>query len=261
MWDPKTNKVSRTSSVAWAKHSLVEALSAKAPPATSDTAFQITIPLSTIESSPPRLPEQAPMQHELLQPYLGGAGVSKEDHIPELGQGHSFDGFEEQLGDDEESVSSEVSTSAPIQAPTEAPRHLDIAADLDDRLILQGTRTRKPLAKAAVLATAICLHNYTVPLYVARCFATSIIDAPSATEDNPNLLPKLVSAKQAYIHRFSKRWVLADRVVINQASWLAWWLGLVFLQASQPAGGSKNHPASQPRGAQKLGGLVGLVAW
>jgi hypothetical protein len=28
------------------------------------------------------------------------------------------------------------------------------------------------------------------------------------------------------------------RVVINQASWLAWWLGLVFLQASQPAGGS-----------------------
>jgi hypothetical protein len=39
MWDPETNKVSRTSSVAWAKHSLVEAPSAKAPPATPDTAF------------------------------------------------------------------------------------------------------------------------------------------------------------------------------------------------------------------------------
>jgi hypothetical protein len=72
MWDPETNKVSRTSSVAWAKHGLIEAPSAKAPPTTSDTAFQITIPISTIESSPPRLPEQASMQHELLQPYLGG---------------------------------------------------------------------------------------------------------------------------------------------------------------------------------------------
>jgi FKBP-type peptidyl-prolyl cis-trans isomerase (trigger factor) len=53
------------------------------------------------------------MQQELLQPYLGGAGVSKEDYILELGQGHSFDGFEEQLRDDEESVSSEVPASAP----------------------------------------------------------------------------------------------------------------------------------------------------
>jgi hypothetical protein len=83
MWDPETNKVSRTSSVVWAKHSLVEALSAIAPPATPDTGFQITIPPSNIESSPPQLP--APMQHEPLQPYLGGAGVSKGDHIPELG--------------------------------------------------------------------------------------------------------------------------------------------------------------------------------
>jgi hypothetical protein len=205
MWDPETNKVSRTSSVAWAKHSLIEAPSAKAPPATPDTAFQITIPPSTIEPSAPQLP--APMQHELLQQYLGGAGVpaSKEDHIPELGQGHSFDGFEEQLEEDEDSVSSEVPASAPIQAPTEAPRHLDIAADLDDRLILQGTRTRKPSAKAAGLATAICLYNYTVPLYVARCLATSIINAPSAIENNPNLPPKLLSIKQAYIHRFAER--------------------------------------------------------
>jgi hypothetical protein len=145
------------------------------------------------------------MQHELLQPYLGGAGVSEEDHIPELGQGHSFNGFEEQPGDDEELVSSEVPASAPIQAPTEAPRHLDIAADLDDRLILQGTRTRKPSARAAGLATAICLYNYTVPLFVARCFATSIIDAPSATKDNPNLPPEPTSAKQAHIHRFAER--------------------------------------------------------
>jgi hypothetical protein len=111
MWDPETNKVSRTSSVVWAKHSLVEAPSAIAPPATPDTGFQITIPPSNIESSPPQLP--APMQHELLQPYLGGAGVSKRDHIPELSQGHSFDGFEEQLGDDKESVSSKAPASAP----------------------------------------------------------------------------------------------------------------------------------------------------
>jgi hypothetical protein len=138
---------------------------------------------------------------------LGGAGVTatKEDNIPELGQGHSFDGFEEQLGDDEESVSSEAPASAPTQAPKEAPRHLDIAADLDNRLILQGTRTRKPSAKAAGLATAICLYNYTVPLYVARCFATSIVNAPSATEDNPNLPPELANAKQAHFHRFAER--------------------------------------------------------
>jgi hypothetical protein len=54
MWDPKTNKVSRTSSVAWAKHSLIKAPSAKAPPATSDTAFQITIPPYRL-SNPPLL--------------------------------------------------------------------------------------------------------------------------------------------------------------------------------------------------------------
>ena len=152
------------------------------------------------------------MQHELLQPYSGGAGViaSKEDYILELGQGHSFDGFEEQLKDDEESVSSVAPASAPTQATTEAPRHLDIAADLDDRLILQGTRTRKPSAKAAGLATAICLYKHTVPLYVARCFATSMIDAPSATENNPNLPPEPSSAKQAHIHRFAEHWVLAE---------------------------------------------------
>jgi hypothetical protein len=82
MWDPKTNKVSRTSSVVWAKHSLVKAPSAIAPPATPNTSFQITIPPSNIESSPPQLP--ALMQHELLQPYLAGAGVSKGDYILEL---------------------------------------------------------------------------------------------------------------------------------------------------------------------------------
>jgi hypothetical protein len=143
------------------------------------------------------MPKQAPMQHELLQPYLGGAGVTatKEDNIPELGQGHSFDGFEEQPGDDEESVSSEAPASAPTQALKEAPRHLDIAADFDNCLIVQGTRTRKPSAKAARLVTAICLYNYTVPLNVARCFATSIVNAPSATKNNLNLLPKLLSAK------------------------------------------------------------------
>jgi hypothetical protein len=75
MWDPETNKDSRTSSVAWAKHSLVEALSAIAPLSTPNTAFQITIPPSTIEPSPPQIPEQDPMQHELLQPYLGVQGL------------------------------------------------------------------------------------------------------------------------------------------------------------------------------------------
>jgi hypothetical protein len=207
MWDPETNKVSRTSSVAWAKHGLIEAPSARTISAPPDTAFQITIPLSTIDSPPLQLPKHAPMQRELLQPYLGGARVraSNEDYIPELGQGHSFNGFEEQSKDNKESISSKPHASAPTQAPIEAPRHLDIAADQDDRLILQATRMRKPSAKAAGLATAICLQNHTVPLFVARCFATSMIDAPSATKDNPNLLPKLVSAKQARIHRFSKR--------------------------------------------------------
>jgi hypothetical protein len=158
------------------------------------------------------MPEHAPKQHELPQPYLGGARVhaSNEEHIPELGQGHSFDGFEEQLEDDENSVLSEAPAEAPTQAPKEAPRHLDIAADLDNRLILQGTRTRKPSAKAAGLATATCLHNYAVPLFVARCFATSIIEAPSATKDNPNLPPEPANAKQAYVHRFAERWVLAE---------------------------------------------------
>jgi hypothetical protein len=76
------------------------------------------------------------MQHKLLQLYLGGAGVSKGDYILELSQGHSFDGFEEQPGDDKESVSSKAPASAPTQALKEAPRHLNIAADLNNRLIL-----------------------------------------------------------------------------------------------------------------------------
>jgi hypothetical protein len=61
------------------------------------------------------------------------------------------------------------------------------------------------LAKAARLATAICLYSYTVPLNVARCFATSIVNTLSATKNNLNLPPKLLSAKQAYIYCFSKR--------------------------------------------------------
>ena len=69
---------------------------------------------------------------------MGGAGVSasKEDYILELGQGHSFNGFKEQLKDNKELVSSEVPALAPTQAPTEAPRYLNIAADLNNRLIL-----------------------------------------------------------------------------------------------------------------------------
>jgi hypothetical protein len=37
-----------------------------------------------------------------------------------------------------------------------------------------------------------------------------MVDAPSATKNNLNLLPKLANAKQAYIHYFAKRWVLAE---------------------------------------------------
>jgi hypothetical protein len=40
MWDPETNKVSRTSSVAWAKHGLIEAPSVIAPPATPGACIE-----------------------------------------------------------------------------------------------------------------------------------------------------------------------------------------------------------------------------
>jgi hypothetical protein len=43
---------------------------------------------------------------------------------------------------------------------------------------------------------------------VARCFATSIVDAPSATKNGANLPPEPSSAKQAHIHRFAERWVV-----------------------------------------------------
>jgi hypothetical protein len=37
-----------------------------------------------------------------------------------------------------------------------------------------------------------------------------MVDAPSATKNDLNLPPEPLSAKQAYIHRFAERWVLAE---------------------------------------------------
>ncbi|KAF1936994.1 hypothetical protein EJ02DRAFT_427023 [Clathrospora elynae] len=113
-------------------------------------------------------------------------------HPPEAGQGYDFRGLSNSNNRDN----------------GEAPRHLDITADEDHRLVLDTRRDRKPTAKAAGLTDAISLKH--IPLTVARCFASAISDAPSVTGDDPILPPEPASAKQARHHRFDKQWLLAE---------------------------------------------------
>jgi hypothetical protein len=127
--------------------------------------------------------------------------------LPEQDLGHHFDGL---CVDD----STELSNSTP---PTEleAPRHTEISAGLEPRLILDSTtkRTRKPTAKKAysdqqiarktTLATAIAFHNHKLPVRVARAFAAAMLAAPTTYNSN-TLPPEPANGKQARQHKFMK---------------------------------------------------------
>jgi thiazole synthase ThiGH ThiG subunit len=59
-----------------------------------------------------------------------------------------------------------------------------------------------------MLATAIALYNYKLPVRVAQAFALAML-AGLTTYNSNTLLPKLTNGKQACHHKFIKEWLEA----------------------------------------------------
>jgi hypothetical protein len=89
---------------------------------------------------------------------------------------------------------------------------------MNSRNILDNTtkRTRRLTAKKAesipareaTLATAMALHNYKLPVKVARAFAAAMLALPTTYNNDP-LPPELANGKQARHHKFIKEWLEA----------------------------------------------------
>jgi hypothetical protein len=212
MWDPAAQKVIRTSSVKFANAPLREITKYPAQdPATEDSfdssELSLITPLSLPSSSPPPTlttttsllwsPSSIPLQLELGSQGPSSGGEDEDTllqelddiELPELGQGHHFNGF-------------------PVE-PAEAPRHLDVSAGIDNRLILNMKRACRPTAKLATAAVAV-LYNLT-PLSLARCFASAITEAPAVYHSNSaELPPEPTSHKQAMQHVFATGWITAE---------------------------------------------------
>jgi hypothetical protein len=96
----------------------------------------------------------------------------------------------------------------------EAPHHLDISAPIDERNITTSTRSRRPTQRYLAVAK--------VTAKLARCFASTLIDAPSTTSLPPGIAaaaglpPEPVSHKQALHHPLKDGWLEAEGVE-NQA--------------------------------------------
>jgi hypothetical protein len=129
----------------------------------------------------------------------------------EQGLGHQFDGLHID--------NSTIRTNPTPPTVPEAPRYIEIAADMNPRNILDNTtkRTRKPTAKKAesifardaTPATAIALHNHKVPVKVARAFTTAVLATPTTYNNDP-LPPELGNGKQARHHKFIREWLEAE---------------------------------------------------
>jgi len=204
MWNPEAQKEVRTASVTFASASLLDASIERA------TALHLP-PEPDPTLSPPQITEEDSSEDD-----SAGSAASLSDYdfsLPEQGLGHHFDGLRV---DD----STEFSNSTPPTIP-EAPRHTEISAELEPRLILNSTtkRTRKPTTKKAcsdqqaarktTLATAIALHNHKLPVRVARAFAAAILAAPT-TYNSDTLPPEPANGKQARNHKFMKEWLKAE---------------------------------------------------
>jgi hypothetical protein len=217
MWDPKTDSVHRTSSVGWAKHELVEAPQAPTVDSKFDdsTDVRFSIPLLPTQSPPPLtdqefdLPEPGQEEDQPQEP-------GDVDGI-EQGTGFTFDGLVDEgtsFNFDEDiynltvmDPSLEAVANVRASPPRhEAPRHLDISASCDVHNILSGKRTRRPTQK--VSAVAIALHKPRITPYLARCFATAIATAPTATK--LELPPEPTSMKQARQHMHKDGWISAE---------------------------------------------------
>jgi hypothetical protein len=201
MWDPVSNKVIQTSSVKFANallHPIVAPDDADIDtPSLSTSSLSLSPPLtSTTMTSQPSPPSSPPSETPLeLNSQVLQSGGEDEDtllqqldeiQLPELGQGHHFEGFSVE--------------------PREAPCHLDISSTLDSHLIVNTKRACRPTAKAA----AVTILNNLTPLALACCFASAIAEALTIYHSNSaNLPPEPTSHKKAMQHVFATGWMTA----------------------------------------------------
>ncbi|KAA8627632.1 Retrovirus-related Pol polyprotein from transposon TNT 1-94 [Pyrenophora tritici-repentis] len=182
MWDPVTQSIHRTSSVAWPKHDVKAVVQEDTATTKPDQCFYIQDP-------PPALDPSSFPHHEVS--------------LPEQGSGYVFDGLEAEAQssfdfdadiDNYNSLTEVANARATPQrrdTSQNAPRHDEISASFDARNILDGRRriTRPPNRYAAV----------------SRCFATAITEA--TTTDLP---PEPATRKAARLHPYSKQWIAAE---------------------------------------------------
>ncbi|KAF7568939.1 hypothetical protein PtrM4_113540 [Pyrenophora tritici-repentis] len=182
MWDPVTQSIHRTSSVAWPKHDVKAVVQEDTATTEPDQCFYI--------QDPPPAPDPSSFPHH-------------EVSLPEQGSGYVFDGLETEAQstfdfdadiDNYNSLTEVANARATPQrrdTSQNAPRHDEISASFDARNILDGRRriTRPPNRYAAV----------------SRCFATAITEA--TTTDLP---PEPATRKAARLHPYSKQWIAAE---------------------------------------------------
>jgi hypothetical protein len=205
MWNPDTNKVTRTSSVKWVNAPLRKItdqnnINKNAP---GNTGLQIITP-STPE------PVAAPDSPELSSQVPLSRGEDEttifqqlDVLLPETGQGLDND-----LADYHNNLDSFVGRYKDRPASQHAPRHFDVSANMNPCLILDGKRVRKPTAKAAAVATT----THTTPLIVARKFALALTNTQSThANNNTDSPPEPTSHKKAMIHKYKDGWILAEQ--------------------------------------------------
>ncbi|KAI1676923.1 Gag-pol polyprotein [Pyrenophora tritici-repentis] len=182
MWDPVTQSIHRTSSVAWPKHDVKAVVQEDTATTKPDQCFYIQDP-------PPALDPSSFPHHEVS--------------LPEQGSGYVFDGLEAEAQssfdfdadiDNYNSLTEVANARATPQhrdTSQNAPRHDEISASFDARNILDGRRriTRPPNRYAAV----------------SRCFATAITEATTT-----DLSPEPATRKAARLHPYSKQWIAAE---------------------------------------------------
>ncbi|PWO19747.1 NAD-binding Rossmann fold oxidoreductase family protein, partial [Pyrenophora tritici-repentis] len=194
MWDPVTQSIHRTSSVAWPKHDVKAVVQEDTATTKPDQCFYIQDP-------PPALDPSSFPHHEVS--------------LPEQGSGYVFDGLEAEAQssfdfdadiDNYNSLTEVANARATPQREAtathqrqdtsqNAPRHNEIGASFDARNIFNGRRriTRPPNRYAAI----------------SPCFATAITEA--TTTDSP---PEPTTRKAARLHPYSKQWIVAQDTYI-----------------------------------------------
>jgi hypothetical protein len=198
MWNPETQKEVRTASVTFASAPLLNA--------SIERATALHLPP---EPDPTLLSPQTIAEDSSEDDSAGPAAPLSDDDfsLPEQGLGHHFDGL---CVDNSTKLSNSTLPTVP-----EAPRYTEISAGLELQLILDSTtkRMRKLTTKKAysnqqiacktTLATAIALHNYKLPVRVARAFAAAMLTALT-TYNSDTLPPEPANSKQARHHKFIK---------------------------------------------------------